>query len=44
MKKIVLAGLMALSFAVSSGLFSAANADTNGSRTGPYAQDIGNAG
>jgi hypothetical protein len=44
MKKIVLAGLMALSFAVSSGLFSAANADTNGWRTGPYSETQGNSG
>jgi hypothetical protein len=42
MKKIVLAGLMALSFAVSSGLFSAANAEVSGS--GPYQQSIGNGG
>ncbi len=42
MKKIVLAGLMALSFAVSSGLFAAANAEVTGS--GSYTQAIGNGG
>jgi hypothetical protein len=42
MKKIVLAGLMALGFAVSSGLFAAANADVTG--YGPYQQSIGNGG
>jgi len=44
MKKIVLAGLMALSFAVSSGLFAAANAaETNGGYSA-YQTTIGSGG
>ena len=44
MNKIVLAGLLALGFAVSSGLFAVANAAEGSGGTAAYAQSIGNGG